>query len=129
MAAHKPFRFGVVGVSAPSRKAWIAQARRAEALGFSTFLVWDHFGDQLAPLPALLAAADATTTLRIGTCVLANDYRHPVVLARDAATLDLLSDGRFELGIGAGWKQDEYHQAGIAFDSPGTRVQRLEESI
>src|SRR5215213_9625897 len=127
MVAQRPFRFGVIGISAHSRKEWVLKAQRAEALGFSTFLAWDHLNDQLAPLPALLAAADATTTLRVATCVLANDYRHPVVLAKEAATLDLLSDGRFELGIGAGWNQDEYHQAGITFDDSGDRVQRLAE--
>lgn len=77
----------------------------------------------------MLAAADATTSLRIATCVLANDYRHPTVLAKEVATLDLLSDGRLELGIGAGWNQKEYRQAGIAFDAPFDRVQRLEESV
>jgi probable F420-dependent oxidoreductase len=129
MADQKPFRFGVMGVSAHSRKAWVAKAQRAEALGFSTFLVSDHLNDQLAPLPALLAVADATATLRIATSVLANDFRHPVVLAKEAATLDLLSDGRFELGIGAGWNQEEYRQAGITFDDSLKRVQRLGESI
>ncbi len=129
MAECKPFRFGVIGISAQSRKEWLAKARRAEALGFSTFLVWDHFNDQFAPLPALLAAADATSSLRIGTCVLANDYHQPVILAKEAATLDLLSEGRLELGIGAGWNQQEYRQAGIAFDAPLDRVQRLEESV
>jgi probable F420-dependent oxidoreductase len=129
MATQRPFRFGVIGVSAHSRKEWVAKARRAEGLGFSTFLVWDHFNDQLAPLPALLAAADATTTLRIGTCVLANDFRHPVVLAKEVATLDLLSDGRFELGIGAGWNREEYCHAGIAFDEASSRVRRLGESV
>ena len=129
MVEQKPFRFGVIGISAQSGKDWVAKARRAEALGFSTILVWDHLTDQLAPLPALLAAANATTILRISTCVLANDFRHPVVLAKEAATLDLLSEGRFELGIGAGWNQDEFRQAGIPFDAPLRRVQRLRESI
>ena len=129
MAEQKPFRFGVVGISARSRQEWVAKARRAEALGYSTFLVWDHLNDQLAPLVALLSAADATTSLRIATSVLSNDYRHPVLLAKEAATLDLLSDGRLELGIGAGWNGDEYYQAGIAFDEPLRRVQRLGESV
>src|SRR5579859_6951515 len=108
----RPFRFGVVGMPARSRHEWQDQARRAEALGFATFLAWDHFANQLAPLPALLSAAEATTALHVGTCVLANDYRHPTVLAKEAATLDLLTEGRFELGIGAGWQADEYQQAG-----------------
>jgi len=129
MHEYKPFRFGVVGISAHSRKEWVAKARRAEVLGYSTFLVWDHFTEQLAPLPALLAVADATSSLRIATLVLVNDYRNPVVLTKEAATLDLLSDGRFELGIGAGWNRDEYRQAGIAFDDSQSRVQRPEESI
>ncbi len=129
MATQRPFRFGVIGVSARSREEWAEKARKAEALGFSTLLMWDHFNDQLAPLPALLAAADATTTLRLAPCVLSNDYRHPVVLAKEAATIDVLSGGRFELGLGAGWNRDEYQRAGLPFDPPAVRVQRLEESI
>ena len=101
----RPFRFGVIGEAITSRDALLAEARRAEALGYSTLLLRDHlvpepFGDQLAPLVALTAAACATRTLRVGSLVLDNDYRHPVVLAKEAATLDLLSEGRFELGIG-----------------------------
>jgi probable F420-dependent oxidoreductase len=129
MTELRPFRFGVVGVSARSRFEWAEKARKAEALGFATLLAWDHFADQLAPLPALLAAADATTSLRVAPCVLANDYRHPVVLAKEAATIDLLTDGRFELGIGAGWNRDEYQRAGLPFDPPLVRVRRLEESV
>lgn len=129
MAAYKPFRFGVVGISAQSRHEWREKARRAEALGFATFLIWDHLDAQLAPLPALLAAAEATTSLRVAPLVLSNDYRHPLMLAKEAATLDLLSGGRFELGLGAGWKQAEYNQAGLSFDEPAQRVQRLAESI
>jgi probable F420-dependent oxidoreductase len=125
----RPFRFGVVGINARSRVEWAEKARKAEALGFATLLVWDHFADQLAPLPALLAAADATTSLRVAPCVLANDYRHPVVLAKEAATIDLLTDGRFELGIGAGWNRDEYQRAGLPFDPPLVRVRRLAESV
>ena len=80
----------------------------------------DHFGDQLAPVPALMAAADATSTLRLGTLVFDNDYRHPVVLAKEAATLDLLSGGRLELGLGAGWMRSDYEESGIAYDAPGS---------
>src|SRR3954447_10522949 len=105
-AVHK-FRFGVSG-SRPTRQEWQELARKAEDLGFSTLLLPDHFGRQLAPLPALQAAAAATTTLRVGTIVLDNDFRHPVMLAKDAATLDLMTDGRFELGIGAGWSAADY---------------------
>ncbi|HEU5431355.1 MAG TPA: LLM class flavin-dependent oxidoreductase, partial [Thermomicrobiales bacterium] len=101
----RPFRFGVINESFGSSCAWTERARRAEALGYDTLLIRDHlvsdfFGDQFAPLPALMAAAAATTTLRIGTLVLDNDFRHPAVLAKEAATLDLLSGGRLELGLG-----------------------------
>jgi probable F420-dependent oxidoreductase len=129
MAALRPFRFGVVGITGTSRRDWIAKAQRAEALGYSTFLVWDHLNDQLAPLVALMAAADATTKLRIGTYVLANDFRHPAVLAKELATLDLLSEGRVEFGIGAGWNREEFTQAGLPFHAPAVRVQRLQESV
>jgi len=129
MMEPKPFRFGVIGISASSKKEWIAKARRAESLGFSTFMVWDHFNEQLAPIPALMAVADATSTLRITTSVLANDFRHPALLAKEAATLDLLSEGRFELGIGAGWNRDDYLQTGLVFDDSVSRVKRLGESV
>jgi probable F420-dependent oxidoreductase len=105
-----------------------------EDLGFSTFLVRDHlvadfFGDQPAPLVALASAVALTSRLRLGTMVLAVDYRHPVMLAKEAATLDQLSGGRLELGLGAGWLRREYQSAGLAFDSPGIRIDRLEEAI
>src|SRR5438128_10263450 len=98
-------------------------------MAYSAVYLPDHFGDQLGPIAALMAAADATTTLRIGSLVFDNDYRHPVVLAKEAATLDLLSDGRLDLGIGAGWMVSDYEQAGIPFDSPGTRIERLQEAV
>src|SRR6266496_4135657 len=134
MADARRFRFGVVGESIRSGDELTAEARRAEDLGYATLLLRDHFvrepfGDQLAPMVALMAAAGATRTLRVGTLVLDNDYRHPVVLAKEAATLDLLSGGRLELGIGAGWLRDEYSQAGMTFDAAGIRVSRLEESL
>jgi probable F420-dependent oxidoreductase len=130
----RPFRFGVVGENVRSREQLLAQARGAEALGYSTLLLRDHFirepfGDQLALMVALMAAAATTTRLRVGSLVLDNDYRHPVLLAKEAATLDLLSEGRFELGLGAGWLRDEYERAGIPFDPPAVRVSRLEESL
>ncbi len=120
--------------AAHSAERWIPQARRAEALGYATFLIRDHFtpdffGAQLAPLVALTAAAAATTELRVGTLVIDNDYRHPVALAKEAATLDVLSHGRFELGIGSGWLRAEYDRAGMPFDPPGVRIDRLEESL
>jgi probable F420-dependent oxidoreductase len=130
----RPFRFGVIGEAITSRERLLDTAHRAEALGYSTLLLRDHFvaepfGDQLAPLMALMAVAGATRTLRVGSLVLNNDYRHPVVLAKEAATLDLLSGGRFELGIGAGWLRDEYERAGMPFDPPAIRVSRLQESL
>jgi probable F420-dependent oxidoreductase len=133
-AGRRPFRFGVVGEGIRSADDLRAVAGRAEALGYATLLLRDHFvaesfGDQLAPMVALTAAATATRTLRVGSLVLDNDYRHPVLLAKEAATLDLLSGGRFELGIGAGWLRDEYERAGIPFDPPAVRVERLEESL
>ena len=89
----------------------------------------DHLDDQLAPIAALMAAADATTTVRIGALVFCNDYRHPAVLAKEAATLDVLSDGRFELGLGAGWMASDYEHVGIPMDRPGVRIRRLEEAV
>ena len=120
---HK-FRFGVQTSSAPSREAWMQRAHKLEDLGFSTLFIPDHFHDQLAPVPALMAAADATSTLRIGGMVFDNDYRHPVVFAKECATMDVLSDGRYELGIGAGWMQTDYDASGIAYDRPGVRIER-----
>ena len=100
-----------------------------ESLGYSTLSIPDHFGDQLGPVAALMAAADATTTLRVGSLVFDNDYRHPVVLAKEAATLDLLSDGRLDFGLGAGWLASDYEQAGIPFDPPGVRIDRMAEAL
>lgn len=129
MTTTRPFRFGVIAYDAKSREEWIAKARRAEQLGYSTLLVPDHFGEQVAAVPALLAVAEATSTLRVGSYVFDNDFRHPVMLAKEAATLDMLSGGRFELGIGAGWLRSEYEQAGIAYDPANVRVSRLEEAL
>jgi probable F420-dependent oxidoreductase len=108
---------------------WAALARKAEGLGYSTLFVPDHFGDQLSPAVALMSAADATTDLRVGPLVLDNDFRHPVVLAKEAASIDRLSGGRLELGIGAGWMNDDYDHSGIAMDLPGVRIDRLEEAL
>jgi probable F420-dependent oxidoreductase len=126
----RPFRFGVVAAYAQSRTAWITTARRAEELGYSTLLMPDRANiGSLAPVPALAVAAEATTRLRVGSYVFCNDYRHPVLLAREAATLDLLSEGRFELGLGAGVGPTEFEQMGISFASAGARVGHLEESL
>ena len=134
MTRAHPFRFGVICEHMSSAEAWSTTARQAEQLGYSTLFIRDHFipepfGDQFAPMVALMAAAAATTTLRVGNLVLDNDYRHPVMLAKEAATLDVLSHGRFELGLGAGWAKSEYQQAGMPFEAPGIRVSRLEEAL
>ncbi len=129
MSKIRPFRFGVVAESAPSREQWVTLVRRAEDLGYSTFLLADHFVNEFPPIAALMAAADATSILRVGSFVFDNDFRHPALLAKEVATLDLLSGGRFELGIGAGWHRDEYEQVGLPFESAGIRINRLEEAI
>jgi probable F420-dependent oxidoreductase len=126
----RPFRFGVIVRNAASAKDFTEVARRTEALGYSTLFVPDHFVDhELAPPVALAHAAAVTDTLRIGPLVLGNDYKHPVVLAREVGSLDLLSDGRLELGLGAGWMTADYDKAGLALDPPGVRIARLAESI
>lgn len=107
----------------------VANARRAEELGFSAVTLPDHFTDQAAPLIGLTAAAMATTSLRVLPLVLANDYRHPLVLAKELATIDALSGGRLDFGIGAGWMLSDYDQAGIDYDSAGTRIRRLSEAV
>lgn len=129
LSASRPFRFGVSIRSAASAAEWREKARRAEALGFSTLLVADHLADQFAPMVALAAAATATTTLRLGTFVLNNDFRHPVLVARETAAIDVLSDGRFELGLGAGHMAFEYRESGIRFERARTRVDRLGEAV
>jgi probable F420-dependent oxidoreductase len=126
---HRPFRFDVQEHRAASAKQWRERAQAIESMGYSALYLPDHFGDQPGPIAALMSAADATTKLRIGSLVFDNDYRHPVVLAKEAATLDLLSDGRLDLGIGAGWLVSDYQQAGIPYDSAGTRIDRLAEAV
>ena len=130
MAQHARFRFGVQA-SAPSRATeWVELARQVEDLGLlARSSMPDHFGDQLAPCPALMAAADATTTCASARLVFDNDYKHPVVLAKELATIDLLSGGRLELGIGAGWMTTDYEQSGIPYDRAGVRVDRMEEGL
>ena len=125
----KPFRFGIQSTGPADAEGWVALARRVEALGYDTLTCADHFDGQFAPVPALVAAAEATTTLRLGTMVLANDFRHPVVTAKEIATVDLLSGGRLEFGIGAGWMTTDYEQAGLPMDRPGVRIARLAEAI
>lgn len=129
MSNIRPFRFGVAIPNAQSGEDWIAKARRVEELGYSTLLMPDHFGSQFAPIPALMAAAQATKSLRVGSFVMDNDFHHPVVLAKESATLDLLSGGRLELGLGAGWMTSDYEKSGIPLDRAGVRVSRMEESL
>jgi probable F420-dependent oxidoreductase len=125
----RPFRFAVQSSRTPSMAAWRDQARKVEDLGYSCLYIPDHFGDQFGPLVALTVAAEATTGLRVGTLVLDNDYRHPVVLAKEIATLELASEGRLEFGIGAGWMTTDYDQSGIALDPPAVRVERMLEGL
>lgn len=129
MSGPNKFRFAAQISSAGSGAAWLETARKAEDLGFSTLLMPDHFDDQLAPMPAIVAAAGATTTLRVGSLVFDNDYKHPLVLAKECATVDLLSDGRLELGLGAGWLRSDYEQSGIPYDRPGVRIDRFVEGL
>jgi probable F420-dependent oxidoreductase len=123
------FRFGLLVSRAGSANEWCDLARKSEELGYSTLLIADHFGAQLAPMPAAVAAAAATSSLRVGTFVLDNDFRHPAAVAKEAATVDVLSEGRFELGIGAGWNPVDYQMTGIPFEPPSVRVSRLAEGL
>src|SRR5947209_20172054 len=125
----RPFRFGVSVHGSKSRAEWRGIARQAEASGYSTLLLPDHLGDHSSPIPALVAAADATSTLRVGSLGFDNDFRHPALLAKEAATLDVLSGGRLELGLGAGWMKPEYDQAGIPFDRASERIDRMKEGV
>lgn len=125
----RKFRFGIQTSRASSAEDWANKARRIEELGFSSLLIPDHFGDQFAPLIALQAAAAATDSLRLGTLVLDNDYRHPLVLAKEWATLDVLSNGRVEAGLGAGWMKSDYDESGISYDPPKARIDRFKEGL
>ena len=127
MVAH-PFRFGLHLESLPAH-AWRETVRYVEALGYSTILVPDHFGPQWDPTALMVSAASVTETLRVGALVHAIDYRHPVIYARQAATIQLLSGGRYEFGLGAGWKQSDYVEAGLLYDRIGVRIERLDEAL
>ncbi len=130
MGSQHKFRFGVQCGGALDGQQWRELARKAESLGYSTLYAPDHFIDTvLAPMPALAMAAEATTTLNVGALVFDNDYKHPAILAKEMATIDVLSGGRTELGIGAGWMQVDYDALGIPYDSPGTRIARLDEAL
>jgi len=124
----RPFRFGLSVGGTSGRDDFVATVKSAEASGFDVITSADHIGRRLAVLPMLAVAAEISS-LRISPMVMANDYRHPVLLAKDAATIDVLSDGRFELGIGTGWIEEQYNAAGIRYDPPRTRVDRFEEAI
>jgi probable F420-dependent oxidoreductase len=125
----RPFRFGVTSSVADRGDAYLDRARRAETLGYAVLLVTDHLTRQLSPIPALAAAAAVTTNLRIGSYVFANDFRHPLLLAREAATVDVLSGGRLEFGLGAGWRVSDYTQLGVPYDPPGQRIDRMQEAL
>lgn len=129
MANSRPFKFGAKATKAESSKEWADLARQAEDLGYVSFQIDDHFGSQLAPLPACMAAAAATSSIKVGPLVAGNDFRNPVVLAKEAATIDLLSDGRFILGVGAGWLKQDYAAAGIEQADASTRIDRLSEAV
>jgi len=123
-----PFRFGVQLSQLPASD-WREHARRIESQGYSTIFWPDHFGPQWDPVAALAAVAAATERIHVGSLVYDVDYRHPVVFAKAAATIHLLSGGRHEFGLGAGWMKSDYDQAGIAYDRPGIRIARLEEAL
>jgi probable F420-dependent oxidoreductase len=129
MTTHRPFRFGIQADGAATGADWAELARRAEGHGYSCLTMPDHFGDQLAPVPALMAAAAVTTELRVGALVFDNDYKHPVVLAKELATIDVLSGGRLEIGLGAGWMISDYEQSGMPYDTPGVRIDRFVEGL
>ncbi|MGH9164745.1 MAG: TIGR03621 family F420-dependent LLM class oxidoreductase [Acidimicrobiales bacterium] len=129
MSSARPFRFGVQAASAPDGRAWRERARAVEDMGYATLWVPDHLDDQWAPLVALTSAAEATSSLRVGALVFDNDYRHPAVLAKEVATLDLISDGRVEFGLGAGWMRSDYAAHGLSYDPAGVRVARMAEGL
>ena len=128
-ASDRPFRFGVVFTGGTDRAGWTDLARRLEDHGVDTLLVADHYMNPMACGPLIMAAAAVTTQLRVGSYVYNNDFRHPPLLAKEAATIDVLSGGRLELGVGAGWAKPEYQQAGIHFDEPRVRADRFEEAV
>ena len=125
----RPFRFGVQLNAPTSAAQWRETARRIESLGYATATMPDHFTDQFAPMPALQAILDATATLRAGALVFDNDYKHPAILGKELATMDVLSDGRVEIGLGAGWMRTDYDQLGLDYDRAGVRVDRFVEGL
>jgi len=129
MAIKRAIRFGVAAHAVLDGGSWRTLARKVEDQGYGTLLLPDHTNPQLAPVPGLVAAAAATTTLKVGTLVLDNDYKHPLVLAKELATIDHLSGGRLEVGLGAGWMATDYAESGIPHDTAAVRVDRFEEGL
>lgn len=125
----RAFRFGMVYSPQPSPMEWPNRVKEVEALGYDTLLLCDHLDGQYAIGPALGAAASLTTHLQLGSLVYCNDFYHPVLLAREAATLDQISGGRFQLGLGAGWNATDYARAGLPFGAASERIDRLAESV
>ncbi len=126
----RPFRFGILGPSGgATRQSWHDRARAIEDAGYSSVLFSDHPMFNTAPIACMVTVAEATSKLKIGSAMFGNDFRHPVVLAQEAAMIDLLSDGRLELGLGTGWYKEDYAMSGIPLDPPSVRVSRLEEAI
>ena len=129
MTGQRPFRFGFNPIGGDSRQGWRTLAQKTEALGYSTLSVADHLWTGLGPLASLAAAAEATTTLRVGGLVFGNDFRHPVMLAKEVATLDVLSEGRVEFGFGTGWDERDYAALGMRLDPVGVKVDRFQEAL
>lgn len=129
MTASKKFRLAMQMTSMPTGAAWLDLARRFEDDGYDTISMPDHLGPQFAPVPALAAVASVTSRVRLSMFVLANDFRRPAVLAKEITTLDVLSNGRVELGLGAGWNAAEYAQQGVRFDKASERIERLAEAV
>jgi len=127
--ATRPFRFGAKSTKAGSAKQWTDLVKRVEDLGYESFQMDDHLGSQLGTVPALMAAACATSRILVGPHVAGVDFRNPVLFAKECATIDLLSEGRFTLGIGAGWSKADYDVAGIHQDNAATRIERLGEAV
>lgn len=125
----RPFRFGVQLSGSLTRDSWRERAKQVEDLGYHVLTVADHVRDQFATTPAIMAAADATSTITVGSVVYANDFHHPVMLAKEAASLDVLTGGRFEMGIGAGWQTEDYTTTGVPFDPASVRIARMAESV
>jgi probable F420-dependent oxidoreductase len=129
LSALGPIRFGVEMMAPFEGMSWADSARELEAIGYSTLFAPDHFDEGFGPITAMATAAAATTSLRVATAVFCVDFRHPAVLARELASIDRLSEGRLEVGLGAGYQVNDYRASGIAMDPPKVRVERLMEYV